>query len=75
MNSQKAVSRAELCNFVERNRLAELVRVFQRLPVENQIAIEFYLKGRLDAGAAITEIPLEYAGRVGRQMRQPATAR
>ena len=55
---QKAnVSKAEYRRFVENNRIAQVIEVIQRLPLENQIAIEFYLKGRLDAESESIEIP------------------
>ena len=60
MSKQKAnVSKAEYRGFVEKNRIAQVIEVIQRLPLENQIAIEFYLKGRLDAESESINIPFQ----------------
>jgi len=45
----------------ELRQLAETLAVFQKLPAMDQIAIQYYIKGRLDAIAAEIEIPIKAA--------------
>lgn len=59
MNAQKAtVDKAEL------RQLAEMLSVFQELPQMERIAIQYYIKGRIDAAAGNVEIPLEFSKEV-----------
>lgn len=54
MNSQRAaIDKAEL------RQLAEMLSVFQKLPQTERIAVQYYIKGRIDAAAGTMEIPLE----------------
>ena len=46
-----AASKAEL------QQLAETLAVFQELPQMERIAIQYYIKGRVDANSAHIEIP------------------
>ena len=48
----KTISKAEL------RQLAEMLTVFQRLPQMERIAIQYYIKGRVDAEKSTIEIPV-----------------
>lgn len=43
----------------ELRQLAEMLSQLQKLPQMERIAIQYYIKGRLDAVAGIIEIPME----------------
>lgn len=56
MNSQKTtVEKAEL------RQLAEMLAVFQNLPQMERVAVQYYIKGRMDAVTGNIEIPVEFA--------------
>lgn len=56
MSTQKTtVEKAEL------RQLAEMLAVFQKLPQMERVAVQYYIKGRMDAVAGNIEIPVEFA--------------
>lgn len=40
---------------------AEMLSVFQNLPQMERIAVQYYIKGRMDAVSGNIEIPVEFA--------------
>ena len=50
---QNTISKAEIYQ------LAEMLSIFQKLPPLERTAIQYYIKGRLDAMAATVEVPLK----------------
>lgn len=48
----------ETASLEEINQLAEWLAIFQKLPEKDRIAIQYYIKGRIDAEANNVEIPV-----------------
>lgn len=59
MSAQKVtVDKAEL------QQIAEMLSVFQELPQMERVAIQYYIKGRIDAVTGNVEIPMEFSKEV-----------
>ena len=53
-NQNLTVEKAEI------QQIAEVLAIFQKLPENERLAIQYYIKGRIDALTGNVEIPVEF---------------